>query len=286
LTAGGAPRRRATHGRSGLGTFLNPAVYAAAFASGARMPVSTASHPLGALGALGARLRHLSFMSSPIGVFIVSRNRLFADALALLLGKREELAVTGVAADPEAVAAGSNVLLIDATGDDREVGGALERLRGIRQRADGCKAIVLGLPQEDEQLIAFIEAGAHAYVLRGTSPADLVEAIRGAHAGRSRCSARVAAAVVARIVELESNQTKVESREREPLTAREREVLGWLATGRCNKEIGGRLHISVQTVKNHVHSILAKLGARRRREALRIAYEIGLLGDWGDPPPS
>jgi DNA-binding NarL/FixJ family response regulator len=242
------------------------------------MPMSTAFREL------GSRSR-LIFMSSPIGVFIVSRNRLFADTLALLLNKREELTVTGMSADPETVAAGSNVLLLDAAGDDREVSGVLARLRSIRERADGCKAIVVGLPREDERLIAFIEAGAHAYVLRGTSPADLVEAIRGAHAGRSRCSAQVAAAVVARIVELEGKHTKVDCRDREPLTAREREVLGWIATGRCNKEIGGRLHISVQTVKNHVHSILAKLGARRRREALRIAYEIGLLGDWGDPPP-
>ncbi|HXO26185.1 MAG TPA: response regulator transcription factor [Thermoanaerobaculia bacterium] len=257
---------------------MNPTVYATAFASGVRMPESTGFREL------GAWIR-LAFMSSPIGVFIVSRNRLFADALALLLNKREELTVTGTSADPETVAARSNVLLIDATGDDREVSGALARLRSICERADACKALVLGLPREDERLIDFIEAGAQAYVLRGTSPADLVEAIRGAHAGRSRCSAQVAAAVVARIVELEGKHTKVDRREREPLTAREREVLAWMATGRCNKEIGSRLHISVQTVKNHVHSILAKLGATRRREALRIAYEIGLLRDWGDPPP-
>ena len=233
---------------------------------------------------LVSRIR-LIFMSPPIGIFIVSRNRLFADALALLLNKREELTVTGASADPETVASGSNVLLIDATGDDREVDDALARLRRIRERTDGWKGIVVGLPWEDERLIDFIEAGAQAYVLRGTSPADLVEAIRGAHAGRSRCSAQVAAAVVARIVELEGKHTQIDRREREPLTAREREVLGWIATGRCNKEIGGRLHISVQTVKNHVHSVLAKLGASRRREALRIAYQIGLLRDWGEPPP-
>jgi two-component system nitrate/nitrite response regulator NarL len=257
---------------------LNPAVYATPFTSGLRMPGG------GAIRALGAWIR-LLFMSLPIGIFIVSRNRLFADALARLLNKRDALTVTGVSAEPETIATGSNVMLIDATGDDREVDGALARLRRIRERTDGCKAIVVGLPWEDERLIDFIQAGAQAYVLRGTSPADLVEAIRGAHAGRSSCSAQVAAAVVARIVALEGKHIQVDGREREPLTAREREVLGWMATGRCNKEIGGRLHISVQTVKNHVHSVLAKLGARRRREALRIAYQIGLLRDWGEPPP-
>ncbi len=233
------------------------------------------------------------FMSLSIRVFIVSRNRLFADALASLLGKHEDMAVTGVAADPDPAAHGANganVVLLDATGasgDGAGGGGATdgggEASSVLALLRAACKVVVLGLPGEDELLIDLIEAGAQGYVLRGTSPAGLVEAIRATHAGRSRCSARVAAAVVARIMELESKRTRVDAREREPLTPREREVLGWMATGRCNKEIGGRLRISVQTVKNHVHSILAKLGASRRREALRIAYEIGLLGDRGLP---
>jgi two-component system nitrate/nitrite response regulator NarL len=257
---------------------LNPAVYAAAGRGGERIPCyKEAREP-------GARARKL-LMSSPIGVFIISRNRLFADALASLLAKREELSVVGVAPDPELLAPGSDILLIDATGDVDEVSAALAGLCHLRERCNGGKAIVLGLPGEDQQLIDFIEAGAHGYVLRGTSPAELVDTIRDTHTGRSRCSARVAAAVVARILQLEQQRPRIERREHEPLTPREREVLGWMATGRCNKEIGRRLRISVQTVKNHVHSILAKLGAGRRREALRIAYEIGLLGDWGDPPP-
>jgi DNA-binding NarL/FixJ family response regulator len=232
-------------------------------------------------------------MSLSIRVFIASRNRLFTDALASLLAKHEELAVTGVSADLEPALDGADVLLLDVTGEDGDSGsGALALLRAIgeqrerrepRERADGCKALVLGLADEDDRLLDFIEAGAQGYLLRGTSPAELVAAIRAVHAGSSRCSTKVAAAVVARIIELESKRTRVDTHEREPLTAREREVLGWMATGRCNKEIGGRLRISVQTVKNHVHSILAKLGAKRRREALRIAYEIGLLGERGYP---
>jgi ATP/maltotriose-dependent transcriptional regulator MalT len=226
-------------------TFLNPAVYPASGDWGERM------HLCEAFCEPRARGRN-RFMSPSIRVFIASRNRLFADALASLLSKHEELAVTGISADPDPAVDGADVLLIDATG-------------------------------EDDRLIDFIEAGAQGYVLRGTSPAELVEAIRAAHAGRSRCSTWVAAAVVARIMELEGRRTSTDARECEPLTPREREVLGWMATGRCNKEIGGRLQISVQTVKNHVHSILAKLGAKRRREALRVAYEIGLLGDRGYP---
>ena len=63
----------------------------------------------------------------------------------------------------------------------------------------------------------------------------------------------------------------------EPLTLREREILALVAEGLSNKEAGRRLHITVQTVKNHVHRILEKLQCHRRREAVRLAYDLGLL---------
>jgi len=223
-------------------------------------------------------------MSAPIRVFIVSRNRLFADALAALLARRGELLVAGAAPDVAQLPAGVEILLIDAGIDAGETSDALARTRGARDSCAACKPIVVGLRREDELLIDFIEAGAQGYVLQGTSPEALVEAIRAVHGGRSGCSARLAAAVVERIITLEKRRNGVRHGAFEPLTAREREVLGWIATGRCNKDIGHRLRISVQTVKNHVHSILGKLGARRRREALRIAYELGVLRDWHEPP--
>jgi DNA-binding NarL/FixJ family response regulator len=272
------------------GTFLNPAVYAAGPPGGETIAGDATRAGLGAW----ARSRS---MNAPIGVYIVSRNRLFADALASLLARTGELTVIGVAQDPEDLALASDVLLIDADGfapgpqDPAAAPGAagspapdraLVSLRHTFERGAACKAMVFGVKSEDERLIDLIEAGAKGYVLEGASPAELVEAIRAVHAGSSRCSSQVAAAVVARIQELEARQVKVERYQGEPLTAREREVLRWIATGRGNKEIGRRLGISVQTVKNHVHSLLTKLGARRRREALRIAYELGVLTEWGD----
>ena len=81
-------------------------------------------------------------MTPPIGVFIVSRNRLFADSLVSLLGKRDELRVVGVAPDAEQTLDGAEVLLFDAAGDGAENGSALARLRGACDRGAGCKAIV------------------------------------------------------------------------------------------------------------------------------------------------
>jgi DNA-binding NarL/FixJ family response regulator len=290
----------ATGGGSGLAerapaggladTLLDLAVYAARQTYGETISVDAARR------GFAAQTLHRS-MQAPIGIFIVSRNRLFADALAALLAKRDDLMVIGVSPEAEDLAFAADVVLIDADGfappswDLAAAPGvarspsadrALASLREAIERGAGCKPMVFGVQSEDERLIDLIEAGAKGYVLAGTSPADLVEAIRALSAGRSSCSAKVAAAVLARIKQLEGRRIKVEREDSEPLTAREREVLGWIASGRGNKEIARRLGISVQTVKNHVHRVLGKLGARRRREALRIAYEQGLLADWGD----
>lgn len=228
---------------------------------------------------------------SRTSVHIVSANRLFADAVADLLGRDERLRVAvvpappGVGGAPDGDLAEAEVLLVDAAVD---AAGALAGLRGLARPAAAAEAgrrtaIVLGLADEDERLVAFIEAGVRGYVLQGAAPEDLPAAIHAARRGACNCSPRLAGLVAARILELERSLPEPAARRPcEPLTRREREVIAWMATGRSNKEIGSRLGISVQTVKNHVHSLLAKLGARRRREALRIAYESGLLGEWGD----
>lgn len=248
---------------------------------------------------------------------IVSDNRLFADSVAALLANRDELRVIGSAAPtgeplsavpppaaPDggpaaagaagaygaigaigaigafgAIGARADVVLVDAA-LDRET--ALARTAAVRERHTGSKLLVLGLDREDERVVDFIEAGALGYVLQSTSPADLVAAIRSVYDGNSRCSPRVAASVVARIASLEQQRGRGAPQEPEPLTRREVEVLAAVAAGLRNKEIGRQLRISTQTVKNHVHSILDKLGVGQRRQAVRLAYEHGLLR----PPPS
>jgi len=227
-------------------------------------------------------------MSSSIEIFIVSGHRLFAEALAALLAKSADLRIAGVAVDLEVVPGDAEVLLIDAASYSGNGHDLLALVRGIRERHRNWKPLALGVACEDDRLVDLIEAGAQGYVLRGSSPAAVVEAIRAVHRGHSACSPHIAASVVARIIELEGRRPPRRPEAREPLTARERDVLAWLATGRCNKEIAQRLRISLRTVKNHVHSILAKLGAGRRREALRTAYELGLFEDsaipWREPP--
>ncbi len=173
---------------------------------------------------------------------------------------------------------GVDIVLVDA-GYDPKI--ALAYVRAARERWAEAAAVVVGLEREDENVVEFVEAGAQAYVLQSDSPEGLMAALREVQARRSPNSPRVVTAVLRRIAALVEFPVPGQ-RTTEPLTPRESEILALLAQGLGNKEICRRLRITVQTVKNHVHGILAKLQVHRRREAVRLAYELGLLIDPGE----
>jgi DNA-binding NarL/FixJ family response regulator len=219
-------------------------------------------------------------MPTAIRVAIVSGDLMFREVLTLLF-TGSGLNVVASDGDPKAAAVGEtgddgvDIVLIDAAYDPKL---ALARLRAVRDRWAEAEAVVLGVEQEDESVVEFVEAGAHSYVLQGTSPMGLLRTVREVYERRSPNSPRVVTAVLRRIAFLRDWPAPL-PRATEALTPRESEILELLARGFGNKEICQRLHITVQTVKNHVHGILAKLRVHRRREAVRLAYEMGLLID-------
>lgn len=212
-------------------------------------------------------------MRLPITVAIVGGDRLFSEALAAMLAGYGLSVV-------EAPEAGQDrkidVVLIDAQLDGEA---AKARVKEMGETWREARIIVHGLDREDERVVDFVEAGALGYALSGTSPDELFELIRAVHEGLTFCSPRVMTSIVARISKLAQDEPWPPSPPAEPLTPREREILGLMARGLANKEIGRSLRVTVQTVKNHVHNVLKKLGARRRRDAVRLGYELGLLGD-------
>jgi DNA-binding NarL/FixJ family response regulator len=209
----------------------------------------------------------------PIGVMIIGQDRLFVDAVLAWLGTRDDIRVVE---QPPSEGTVVDVILIDSSQRRDEAIAATWRASDELPTA---KVLVLGVEQEDERLVGFIEAGALGYLLRGASPADLVGSIRDLAMGRTRCSPQVASAVIHRINDLLLRREAPREHQPEPLTPRELEILESIAVGLSNKEIGKRLRISVSTVKNHVHNILEKLQVDHRREAIKIAYEHGLIPD-------
>jgi len=223
-------------------------------------------------------------MQSSITVVVVSADRIFSEVVASSLSRREGLeavAAPGGAGGLD-VQRVPEIVLIDASFDRQS---SLSQTWEVRALWPDSKIIAVGLDEEDEQIVDFAEAGALGYVLKEATVDELVATIHRVHQGETLCSPRILAAVVARITSLLWLGAEPPPPLAEPLTARELEILALVASGLGNKEVGKRLRITVQTVKNHVHRILEKLQCHRRREAVRLAYDLGLLTEPQDGSP-
>lgn len=130
----------------------------------------------------------------------------------------------------------------------------------------GARVIVVGLSETDEsEIVSCAESGVAGYLLRSDSCEDLLNLIQRVSNGETACSAHVGAILLRRLSEVASSQNT--QAQGGVLTSREEEILRLLEMGMSNREIAALLCIAVHTVKNHVHSILSKLGVRSRAEA-------------------
>jgi DNA-binding NarL/FixJ family response regulator len=154
-----------------------------------------------------------------------------------------------------------NVTLMDL--QMPEMGG-IEAITAIRADFPSARIIVLTTFAGDMLAQRALKAGAFAYVLKGLVRKDLLDTIRAVHRGLKRIHSDVAAQIAHHTGE-------------ELLTARELEVLSLAATGNSNKRIGVKLSINEDTVKGHMTSILAKLGASDRTHAVTLALRRGII---------
>lgn len=144
----------------------------------------------------------------------------------------------------------------------------MPRLNGIAAAAkilnldSQARVILLSSHETQEYLFEGIRIGVRAFVLKGTTLKDLLDAIRRVHAGFTRLPPPVAIELARRV----SHQR---------LSGREEEVFGLLADGKNNKEIGVLLHLSENTVKTHVNNLLKKLKANSTAEAIRLVSGHG-----------
>ncbi len=128
----------------------------------------------------------------------------------------------------------------------------------------GAKVLILTTYQGDVQALRALKAGASGYLLKSAARTRLMDAIRSVHAGRRYIPPEIAASLAAHVAD-------------ETLSTRETAVLEQLAAGGSNKAIAARLFISEDTVKSHVKSILAKLSASDRTQAVVIAMRRGII---------
>jgi DNA-binding NarL/FixJ family response regulator len=214
----------------------------------------------------------------PIRIFIVDDHRLF------LSGVRAELeggrfAIVGEAADVGSAVAGilaasPDVVLLDVHMPD---GGGLAVIAGVAARDPDIRFLALSVSDAAEDVIAVIRAGARGYVTKSISPADLADAIMRVHDGDAVFSPRLAGFVLDAFARDPSVASAGIDPELDQLTAREREVLRYIARGYAYKQIARQLHISIKTVETHVSAVLRKLQLSNRYELTRWATDRRLV---------
>jgi DNA-binding NarL/FixJ family response regulator len=148
--------------------------------------------------------------------------------------------------------------------------------RELIARLPDARVLILTTFEEDEYVVGALRAGASGFLLKRSSPEDLLRAIHVVAVGDALLSPSVTRRVIERLVEQPVVGSSPDPRLAD-LTPRELDVLLLIAQGHSNREIAARLTVEETTVKSHVRNVLMKLGARDRIHAVILAYECGLV---------
>lgn len=193
-------------------------------------------------------------------VLLVSDVRLHRELLADALAEHDGLELAGSAPSNAATTAATfspSIVVVNTA----SLAGA-DELRALAVALPDAKIVAVGVPSDDDAIVGILEAGAAGYVTAEQSLPDLIAAVEAAAAGELQCPPHLAAALVRRVTALAAGGARATNGN--GLTPREREIASFVAKGLSNKQIARSLSIERATVKNHVHTILVKLGITRR----------------------
>lgn len=213
----------------------------------------------------------------PIRVMIADDHALFRQALKTVLDDEPDLELVGEANDGEEAVRMAEELAPDVVLMDvrmPKVAG-IDATRQLKENLPSTKIVMLTVSDEEEDLFDAIKAGASGYLLKEINPDEVARAVRQVEEGQSLLSPSMASKLLS---EFQTMTKRAEERPYHPrLTEREMEVLRHVAQGMTNREIGKELHISENTVKNHIRNILEKLHLNSRMEAVIYAVREKLL---------
>jgi DNA-binding NarL/FixJ family response regulator len=213
-------------------------------------------------------------VSDSIRILVADDHPVVRDGLVAILSTQSDFEVVGEAGNgaeaiERAITLRPDVMLLDLEMPELD---GVEVLRRLAQSNPEVRVIVFTAFDTDERILGAVQAGAQGYLLKGAPRKELFEAVRVVHAGGSLLQPVVASKLLRQVSHQSQAVPTVDA-----LTPREVEVLRLLAQGLQNKEIAAQLVISERTVKFHVSSIMSKLGAGNRTEAVTLAAQQGLI---------
>ncbi|PYX06779.1 MAG: hypothetical protein DMG88_17440 [Acidobacteria bacterium] len=207
-----------------------------------------------------------------IPVFLLAENRLLREALARILNKKSDITVVGAAPYSVAVleqiaAVSPQVLLLDPY---PAVRGEAPLVTVLRNAIPGLKIVMIGMNPDKEFFLQAVREGIAGYMLKDASAVEMAAAVRSVANNQAICPAELCQTLFDCVALQHPAFPTFQSKQHFGLTRREQQLVAMISRGFTNKEIAVSFGLSEQTVKNHVHRLLHKLGASDRLAAVEM----------------
>jgi len=221
----------------------------------------------------------MSLAVETVQVFILAENRLLREALTRILNKKSDIRVVGASAFapdivPQIATTAPDVLLSDSAAV------ALSELRlipEVRAAIPGVKVVMIGMEADRETFMRGVRDGILGYVLKDASAMEVAACVRSVANGEAVCPSALTLALFEHAAKQHNHSSFFPIRRNLGLTRREQQLLHMISRGLTNKEIAAQLNLSEQTIKNHVHRMLRKLGASDRLAAVELCRLPGVV---------
>lgn len=216
-------------------------------------------------------------MGDKLRLVVVDDHPLFRDGVTAILSAEPDFDIVGQGASADEAIHLSLDFLPDIILLDIDMpGNGLNAARAIASACPVTKIVFLTVSEADDNLLEALKIGGRAYILKGVAGRELVRILRAVNDGESYVPPALAASLLLEMSDTHAHD-KTKTLPVDELTERERNILGFLASGLSNKEIGAKLFLTEKTVKHYMTNILQKLQVRNRVEAALIAQKSGYL---------
>jgi DNA-binding NarL/FixJ family response regulator len=205
-----------------------------------------------------------------VDVFLLAENRLLREALLRVLAKKGDIRVVGAhpyspTVQEDIISRTPGMVVMDSSGLSTPNAGLVS---GLQTALPGLRIVMVDMDPDEDIFLKAVREGAMGYVLKDASAAEVAATIRSVAAGEAVCPSSLSAALF-RFASQQNSSTPVSCGEELGLSRREQQLIQLLRERLTNKEIAAQLNLSEQTVKNHVHNIMRKVGANDRLSAVR-----------------